>query len=88
MFEKFSAEEEDNFKKLSQVYEAMKATKVANIFDELDEKTVAELLKRMKKRASAKILAELGLRNASRAAKISYIIQGKNKNDAFQEALK
>jgi len=88
MFNRFSDEEEEDLKKLAQLYENMKAVKVTNIFDKLDKNTVAELLRRMKKRASAKILAEMGQRNAVRAAEISNIMQGKNKSDAFEEARK
>jgi len=85
-FEQFSAEEEKSYKELAKIYEAMKPNRVAVIFDELEIETVAELLKRMKKRASAKILGEIGIQNANRAAEISRIMQGEKKTDAFMNA--
>ncbi len=82
-FEKFTQEEEDNLKRLSKLYETMKAARVVAIFSELDEQTVAQLLVRMKSSASAKILGQMGVENANRAARVSNIIQGKDTSDAF-----
>ncbi len=86
MFQRFSKEEEDDFKRLSKVYETMKADKVVNIFEKLDKYTIAELLKRIKKNAAAKILGEMGVRNPEWAAAVSDIMQGKDKNEAFKAA--
>ena len=85
-FDQFSAEEEKSYKELAKMYEAMKPNRVAVIFNELKIETVAEILKRMKKRASAKILGEIGVENAHRAAEISCVIQGEQKSDAFMNA--
>ena len=84
-FEEFSAEEKENLKKLAKMYEAMKPVKVASIFNELEIETVAELLKRMKNRSSAKILGEIGQANAHKAAEISKMIQGKEKAKTFSQ---
>jgi len=83
LFEKYSAEEEADIKRLARMYESMKPKKVATIFNELETEKVADLLKRIKSRQSAKILAEIGQENAHRAAEISDLIQGQNKTDAF-----
>lgn len=85
-FEEFTQDEEKNIQDLAKLYEPMKAARVATIFNELDVKTVAELLKRMKKQVSAKILGQIGVENAQRAAEISNIMQGKDKSDAFANA--
>ncbi|MBU1864638.1 MAG: hypothetical protein KKH94_13340 [Candidatus Omnitrophica bacterium] len=87
-FERFSVEEEANFKRLAQMYQTMKPARVATIFKELNMETVAELLKRMKSRSSAKILGEIGSDDAHRAAQISDIIKGEKKSDAFIKAVK
>ena len=87
-FEQFSAEEQQNLKQLASMYESMKPDRVATIFNELKIETVAELLKRMKKREAAKVLSEIGQQNAQRAAQISNIIQGEQKNQALSEVVK
>ncbi len=86
-FEQFSEDKEKSYKDLARVYEAMKPTQVAVIFSELEIQTVGELLRRMKKRASAKILGEIGSQNANRAAEISRYIQGEDKKEAFMKAV-
>ena len=85
-FQKFSSEEEDELKKLSKLYESMKASEATAIFKEIDVETIAELLKRVKSRNSAKILAAMGEEDADWAAEVSNIMQGKNKKEAFSRA--
>jgi flagellar motility protein MotE (MotC chaperone) len=84
-FQKLSEEEEQNLHRLAKLYEEMKAQRVAKIFAEMDEATVAQLLVRMQSKSASKIMGEIGVMDAERAARISDIIKGKFKRDMFEK---
>jgi flagellar motility protein MotE (MotC chaperone) len=84
-FQQLSEEEEENLRRLAKLYEEMKAQRVAKIFAEMDEGTVAQLLVRMQSKSASKIMGEIGVMDAERAARISDIIKGKFKRDMFEK---
>ncbi len=84
-FQQLTEDEEMNLRRLAKLYEEMKAQRVAKIFAEMDEDTVAQLLVRMQNKAASKIMGEIGIVDAERAARISDIIKGKFKRDIFEK---
>jgi len=65
-------EQQENITKLAKMYDVMKPAKVADIFSKMDDQTVVIILKKMKLKVSAKVLANM---DATRAAMFTEMMQ-------------